>query len=60
MRFGQGNEVKIDVSVESNLVGTDPHLTTVVAGEVSRRILSLEEKAIKEALISLGWTPPRN
>lgn len=60
MRFDQGNEVKMDVSVESHLVGTDLHLTTKAAGEVNRRILILEEKAIKEALISLGRTPPRS
>ena len=59
MRFDQRNEgSQIEVSVESHLDGTNLYLTTKVAGEVSRRILSLEENAIKEALISLGWTPP--
>lgn len=59
MRFDQGNEVRMDVSVESHLDGTNLHLTTKVAREVNKRILILEEEAIKEALISLGWTPPR-
>lgn len=60
MRFDRGIEgPQMEVSVESHLVGTNLHLTTKVAEEVNRRILILEEKAIKEALISLGWTPPR-
>lgn len=32
---------------------------TDIRNELSRKIINLEDQGIKEALISLGWTPPK-
>jgi hypothetical protein len=32
--------------------------TGVLAQQISRRVADTEDKAIREALIRLGWTPP--
>ena len=29
-----------------------------LVGKMARKIINLEDKAVREALIKLGWTPP--
>lgn len=48
-----------------HLESTDLHISTLIKSDienltdrVTRKVLHLEESAIKEALIKLGWTPP--
>lgn len=57
------DKIYMDVAVGANL---DKELLTLI-GEVrfkdtyyvlSHKIINLEEEAIKDALISKGWTPP--
>jgi len=33
-------------------------IITNIAGQLSKRVLNMEEAAIREGLILLGWTPP--
>lgn len=52
-------DVKIEVDVSSELVGASLHIKTTVADQVFHKVAFLEEQAVKEALIELGWTPPK-
>lgn len=43
-----------DICLERRTPSTDPRL----ADTLHRRIIQTEGQAVREALISLGWTPP--
>lgn len=49
----------IKISVESETQGTDLHITTIVNERTIHQIYNLQEQAIRQALIKLGWTPPK-
>lgn len=51
-------DIKFDVNVETKLSGSQLTLITSVGDYVTRKVLELEEEAIKSALVKLGWTPP--
>ncbi len=52
--FGNTTEVNTFYGDDKD---TDIH--TRMRYELARKIINLEEKSIREALIKLGWTPPK-
>ena len=54
------NTIKITVKSNVCKVGNVDHIQiiTSVAEQVSRKVVELEDAAIREALILLGWRPP--
>lgn len=44
----QGN-----IEIETHMVGIDG-----IAHTISRKLVELENEAVRSALIALGWTPP--
>lgn len=49
-------KLRIDTKIDFSALGVDP--LNRFPGEVTRKVLDLEEEIIKEALMALGWTPP--
>lgn len=52
------SKFKIHVSTSFSKDGGEIHVITDFAGVVSQQIMFLQEKAVRDALIKLGWTPP--
>lgn len=52
-------DIKIKVNVSSELVDGNLHIMTSIGEQVFHQVLLLKEQAVKDALILLGWTPPK-
>lgn len=53
-------KIKIKVTTEAwqNTEGSYLNLFTDVGGEITRKVIALEEQATIDALVRLGWKPP--
>ena len=52
-------DIKIKVNVSSELVDGNLHIMTSVGETLVHEVILLKEQAVKDALILLGWTPPK-
>ena len=53
------NKIDLKVSPSYDFERHALKITTTTSGQISEKVLQLEDKAIREALIALGWTPPK-
>lgn len=54
-------DIKVTACVDMPSVDMEHNqitLTTQVADEVTRRVMRMEDEALRAALIEMGWTPP--
>lgn len=53
----------VDISVQASIADGGINIRTEFSGvinEVFHKRVELEDKAVREALIKLGWTPPKD
>lgn len=54
--------LKVDTKIEGDKIIQDTYyedIHTKLRQDLGRKIIDLQEQGIKEALIALGWTPPK-
>lgn len=56
--FEMPKEIKVTTELWKNSEGLHLNLVTDFCGQVSKKVISLQEEATINALVRLGWTPP--
>lgn len=53
-------DLKVNLNAEDQIILMELNrIQNDTSETISRQILDLKEKAVKESLIKLGWTPPQ-
>jgi hypothetical protein len=51
-------QIKVTTELWKNAEGKHLNLVTDMSGQITSKVIALEEQATIDALVRLGWTPP--